>query len=120
MAVFTHKHCPVLRRIRVLVHRFGDLLPQPGVLGKPLTAQPADGVPAYLDGAMLPADIGLTGWNHVRFLSETEGVLEHELPLQQLVFSIAESLFSGQHVRCHLRRKFFARCLQETAHPTTR
>jgi hypothetical protein len=59
MAVVPHQHSPMLRRIRILIDLFRNLLAESGLLGKPLAGKPGDGMPAYLDGALFGVDIGL-------------------------------------------------------------
>lgn len=93
----------MLRRIRILIDLLRDLLAQPRLLGKPLASEPSDGMPADLNSAQLPVDVGLAGGDHVGLVAETEGVLERELAFQCSLFSFLKTIFSGHRVRLHLR-----------------
>jgi hypothetical protein len=90
VAVIIHEHGPVLRRVGILADVLGDHLSEAGLLGKPLARKAGDGVPANLDGAVLPDENGLARRYDARFAAKPERFLELELPLEQLILSFGE------------------------------
>lgn len=115
MSKLPHKHGPMLRRIRILVHCLRDILPQPRLLGKPLSPKPTDGVPPNLDSTVVAVDVCDVVGDDVGFLAETEGVFEDDFAFDHAVFGVAEAFFSGEN-EIVVTVEAFGKGLQESAH----
>lgn len=76
MHISFHQHGPMLRRIRILLDRLGDLLSQTRLFRKPLAREPAHRVPSDLNKAVVAVDIGFAWRNHVGLVAEPQGVFE--------------------------------------------
>lgn len=118
MSKLPHKHSPMLRRIRILVHCLRDVLPQPRLLGEPLSPEPTDGVPPNLDGTVVAVDVCDAVGDDVGFLAKTEGVFEDQFAFDHAVFGVAEAFFSEENETV-VTVEASGKGLQESAHFVT-
>jgi len=95
MRKVAHKHCPMLRRIWVLMDRLRDLLPQPRLLSKPLTPKTSNRVPSNFDNAMVTIHFCDAVRNHIGLLAKAQGMFKHHLALEHAIFGLAETYFAG-------------------------
>jgi hypothetical protein len=95
MTVFTHKHGPMLRWVRVLVDFFCDHFANHSLLGEPFPGRACHWMPANLNGAVLAIDIGLAWRYDIGFTAESNGMLQFELSLQKLFSSSRKSLVAN-------------------------
>jgi hypothetical protein len=87
MDKIVHQNSPVLGGIRIVIYILGNEFTQSSLFGEPFTAQACDGMPANLNGPQLTADGRFSWWDNIGLLSQANGVLEHELTLQGLLFA---------------------------------
>lgn len=99
MHIIPHNHPPMLRGIGELADPFLNAPSDHRLLGEPFPRRAGDGMPAQFDRARLSIDVCFGFWDLVRFVAETDGVLEVVLGFDCFLFGAVQTFLPVVELR---------------------
>lgn len=79
MSVVSYQHCPMLRRVWVLVDLLGDQLAEPGVFSEPFSSDSSNWMPANLDRTWSLLELRFRQGHRVGHMAKPYGMFKGKL-----------------------------------------